>query len=53
MDLLNMHVSLKHSFMSMGNWTFAFEDFDREDIMAQFRVSAVSTRMYQKLLRTP
>ena len=39
MDLLNIHVSLKHSFMSMGNWTFAFEDFDREDIMAQFRVS--------------
>lgn len=35
MDLLNMHVSLKHSFMSMGNWTFAFEDFTREDLMAQ------------------
>jgi len=25
LDILNMHVSLKHSFMSLGNWSFAFE----------------------------
>ena len=48
-----MHVSLKHSFMSMGNWTFAFEDFDRENIMAQLRVSAASTRTHEKHLRAP
>ena len=27
-----MHVSLKHTYMSLGNWSFAFEDFFREDI---------------------
>ena len=25
----------KHHFMSLGNWSFAFEDFDREDLMRQ------------------
>jgi len=35
MDLLNMHVSLKHHWMSVGNWSFAFEDFYRENITEQ------------------
>ena len=36
MDLINMHVNLKHHFMSLGNWSFAFEDFYRENITEQF-----------------
>ena len=32
LDVLNMHVSLKHSFMMLGNWSFAYEDFYRENI---------------------
>lgn len=35
LDILNMHVSMKHSFMSLGNWSFAFEDFYRENITEQ------------------
>ena len=36
MDLLNVHVSLKHGFMSLGGWTFAFQDFTRDDVIMRY-----------------